>query len=131
MFQVYGALSQWNYWKLEIGILDSVLRQWNGFEDFNILNFSKILLKFAFVFSLRLSLFKILSICPFLSLTIIPGQRSFSTLADGLLDITPDAKNSFWEFSLLNVKAFNLNFEIFQFFKILLTRLKSCRVESS
>ena len=41
MFQVYGSLSQWNYLKLEIGILDSVLRQWNDFEDF-IYNLCKI-----------------------------------------------------------------------------------------
>ena len=34
-------MSQWNYLKLEIGILDSVLRQWNDFEDF-IYNFCKI-----------------------------------------------------------------------------------------
>ena len=40
-------MSQWNYIKLEIGIQDSLLRQWNGFEDSNNLNFSKIVLKFA------------------------------------------------------------------------------------
>ena len=45
-------MSQWNYLKLEIGMLDSPLRQWNGSEDFNILNFSKILLKFAIVFNI-------------------------------------------------------------------------------
>ena len=38
--------------KLEIVILDSLLIQWNGFEDFDILNFSKILLKFAIVFKI-------------------------------------------------------------------------------
>ena len=38
--------------KLEIIILDSVLRQWNGFEDFNVLSFSKILSKFAIVFKI-------------------------------------------------------------------------------
>ena len=43
-------MSKWNYLKPEIGILDSVLRQWNGFEDFIILNYSKILIKFAVVF---------------------------------------------------------------------------------
>ena len=43
-------MSQWNYLKLEIGVMDSLLRQWNGFEDFNIVNFIKILLKFAIVF---------------------------------------------------------------------------------
>ena len=44
-------MSQWNHLKLEIVILDSLLRQWNGFKDF-ILNFSKILLKFAIVFKI-------------------------------------------------------------------------------
>ena len=45
-------MNQWNYLELEIGILVSLLKQWNGFEDFNILNFSKILLKFAIVFKI-------------------------------------------------------------------------------
>ena len=58
------------------------MRQSNGFEDSNVLNFSKILLKIAIVF-------KIFDcFCLFLSLTIITGQRSFSSLADGLLEIT-------------------------------------------
>ena len=52
MFKVYESLSQWNYLKLEIRILDSLLRQWNGFEDFNILIFSKIFLDFATVFKI-------------------------------------------------------------------------------
>ena len=73
-------------------VLDSVLRQLNGFEDFNILNSSKILLKFANVFK-TLECF-----CPFRSLTVITGQRSFSSLADGLLDITTENKISFEHF---------------------------------
>ena len=52
MFQVYGSLSQWNFLKQEIGILDSLLIKWNGFEDFNILNFSTILLNSAIVFKI-------------------------------------------------------------------------------
>ena len=47
MSQVYGSLrasGQRNNLKFEIGI--SLVRQLDGFEDFNILNFSKILLKF-------------------------------------------------------------------------------------
>ena len=52
MFQVYGSLSQWNYLKQEIGILDSLLIKWNGFEDFNVLNFSTILLNSAIVFKI-------------------------------------------------------------------------------
>ena len=73
-------------------MLDSLLKQWNGFEDFNILIFSKILLKFAIVFKI----FEYF--CPFLSLTIITGQRSFSGLAYGLLDITPETKNCLEQF---------------------------------
>ena len=79
-FHVYGSLSQWNFLKLAIGILASLLKHWNGFDGFKYLNFSKILLKFAIVFKI----FEYF--CPFLSL-IITGQRSFSSLADGLLDI--------------------------------------------
>ena len=71
------------------------------------MNFSNILLKFATVFKI----FE--CFCPFLSLTIISGQRSFSSLADGLLDITQETKNSFWTFSLRNLEAFLLNFAVF------------------
>ena len=58
-----------------MAILDSLMRQWNGFEDFNVLNFSKILLKIAIVFKF------FDCFCPFLSLTIITSQRCFSSLA--------------------------------------------------
>ena len=48
-----------------------LLRQWNGFEDINILSFSKILFKFA-------KLFKIFDyFLPFLSLTIITANETF------------------------------------------------------
>ena len=36
--------------------------------------------------------FKFEYFCPFLSLAIITGQRSFSSLSDGLPDITPETK---------------------------------------
>ena len=53
--------------------------QW-FFEGFNISNFIKILIKFGI-------LFKIFGyFCAILSLTIITGQPSFSSLGDGLLD---------------------------------------------
>ena len=64
-----------------MGILDR-----NGFEDLNILIYSKVWLKFAIVF-------KIFDICLFLSLMIITDQRNFSGLADGLLERTPETKN--------------------------------------
>ena len=61
-------------------------------EAINIMSFCKILLKFAIVF-------KICDyFCPFLSLTIITGHRSFSSLADVLLDITPEIKDRFENF---------------------------------
>ena len=56
------------------------------FEDFNILSFSTILIKFAIVFKI---------FCPFLSLTIITDQRGFSSLAVGLLDIIPETGKYF------------------------------------
>ena len=49
VFQVYGSLSPWNYFRLQTGILNSLLRQWNGSGDINILIFSKSLWKFAIV----------------------------------------------------------------------------------
>ena len=55
-------------------------------DDFNILNFNKILLKFA-------TLFKIFEFfCPFLILTIINGQRSFSSPAYRLICLTQETK---------------------------------------
>ena len=53
------------------------------------LNFSKILVKFAIV----LKIFE--NFCP---CTIITGQRSFSSQADELLDINPETKNIFEHF---------------------------------
>ena len=52
-------------------------------RNFNLMNFSKVLLKFAFVFKV----FEYF--CPF---TIISDQRRFSSHADELLDITPETK---------------------------------------
>ena len=46
-------MSQWNYLRLEIGILYSLLRQWNGSEDNNMTSFSNIVIKFAVVFNSR------------------------------------------------------------------------------
>ena len=61
-------------------------------EDINITNFCKILLKFAIVFKI----FKFF--CAFLSLTIITGQQSFLSLADGLHDKNPETKIVFEHF---------------------------------
>ena len=61
-------------------------------EDNNVTNLSKILLKFA----VNLKIFDYF--CPFLSLTIITGQRSFLSLADGLHDKNADSKNIFEHF---------------------------------
>ena len=56
-------MRQGNYLRLEIEILDIRCRQWNGSEDIDITNVSKILLKFDIV-------------CHCL-LTIFTGQRNF------------------------------------------------------
>ena len=88
MFQAYGSLSQWNYFRLETGILDNLMRQGNGSYDIIVLNFSKILFTFAIFFDI----FSIFFFCPFLSLTTITGQRNFSSLGDGLLDRTFETK---------------------------------------
>ena len=76
-----------NYLKLEIEILGSLFRQWNGFEDFNILNFGKILLKFAIV------IFGYF--CPF---SIITGQRSFQVMQMSYMTWMQRQKNSFEHF---------------------------------
>ena len=56
-------------------------------NDIIITSSSKILLNFAIV----LKIFEYF--CPFLSTTIITGQRSFSSLADGLHGEHPETKN--------------------------------------
>ena len=61
-------------------------------EDINFTKFIKILLKFATV----IKIFKFF--CPFLSLTIITGQRSFLSLSDGLHEKYPETKNVFEHF---------------------------------
>ena len=93
MFQVYGSLSQSNYLKLEIRILDKIFKDSEMFlKIFKIMNFSKILLNIAIV----KKIFEYF--CPFLSSTIITGQRSVSNLWDGLLDICPETEFSFEHF---------------------------------
>ena len=117
-------MSQRNYVKLETGILDSLSRQLSFFEGF-FLNFSKILLKFPIIF-------KIFEYsCPFLSLTIIYGQRSISSLAYRLIDLTAETKNSFEQFRCELWKLFFKFCNVLQIFKIsvfyliyLLTRLE-------
>ena len=65
----------------------------------SVLNFSKILLKFA-IFPKVLNIF-----CPFLSLTNITGQRNFSSVADGLLERTFETK-MFFNFLIVKLKTF-------------------------
>ena len=92
--------------RLELGKLNSLLRQWNGSEDIVITNFFKILWRFAIVFLKKFWIFS------FLSLTIITGQRNFLSLADGLHDRTHETTNGFELFSLQNVETFLLNFAL-------------------
>ena len=81
-------------------------------EDIFITTFCKILSKFAIV----LKMFEYF--CPLLSLMIITGQRSFSSLADGLHEKNPETKNVFeralycemWKlfFGILHFKFFSI-----------------------
>ena len=76
---VWIFMSQWNYFRLDKGILDSLLRQSNRSWDINIVIYAKF-------WNLQLfpKLFNIF--CPFLSLTTITGQRIFLSLGGGFLD---------------------------------------------
>ena len=72
-----------------------------------------------------------IAFCPFLSSTIITGQRSFSILADGLLNITPE-KKIVLKLSTAKSASFFEFCNIWQIFKIsvfsliyLLTRLEN------
>ena len=92
-------------------------------EDFNITNFGKILLNIAIVFKI----FEYF--CPFLSLTIITGQRSFLSLSDGLHDNYPASKTVFEPFLLRNVETFSFEFCTFSFFLYDLVTNKSRKLE--
>ena len=105
-----------NFWKIFVPIVWIlkqgywiVSRQWKGSQDIIVLNFSKILLKFAIV----VQIFSIF--CPFLSLTTITGQRNFSSLGDGLIGRTFETKNGFDFFLLRSSKLF-FSSAFFQFF---------------
>ena len=76
---------------------DSLLRHWNGFEDFNILNIKKMLLKIPIVF-------KIFVYCPFLSLTTITGQQNLLSFGDRFSDRIFGTKNGFELFWLRSWK---------------------------
>ena len=75
------------------------------------MNFSKILLQFAI-------LLKFLNCYPFLSFTIITGQRKLLSLAHGLLDRTPKRKDGFYCFLLRNLETF-IYFALFCFYDII------------
>ena len=105
---IYEPVELFKPWKR---ILDSLLRQWNGFEDFIVLNFSKILLKFAIVFN-------------FFSFSEFNDHywpTKLLGLSDGLLDRTPDSKGVLNIFSLWNLETFLLSFAL----TVLLTRLEN------
>ena len=57
------------------------------------------------------------NVCPFLSLTIITGQRSFSSLADGLLDLTPETKKLDLKVFTAKSGSFSFKFAISKFLK--------------
>ena len=58
-------------------------------------------------------------------LTIITGQRSFSSLAAGLLDVTPETENSFENFHCEIGELLLQFFKLSVFFLYLLTRLEN------
>ena len=91
------------------------------FEDNSVTNICKILLKFAVVFKI----FEYF--CPFLSLTIKTGKRSFLCLADGLHDKNPGSKNGFKHF--LHCGNFLLNFGLSVFFLYDLVTNKARKLE--
>ena len=109
-------MSQWNYFRLDTGILDNLLRQWNGFWDTLILTFRK-MLKFAIV----LKIFQYLSFSE--SSDRYWGQRNFLSLGDGLLDWTFETKNGFELFVQRSWKLLSLIllFSVLLFFTCLLT----------
>ena len=79
-------------------------------EDIIITSFCKILLKFAIV----LKIFE--NFCLFLSLTIITGQRSFSSLADGLREKIQRQKIFLKMFFTVKCGNFSLEFCTLSFF---------------
>ena len=125
MLQVY-----WSLWTSET-VKGLKLASWivscdNGmvFSTFNITNFGKILLKIAIVFKI----FEYF--CPFLSLTINTGQRSFLSLADGLHDKYPESKTVFEHFLYCKMcKLFLLHFALSVFFLYDLVANKSRKLE--
>ena len=91
---------QWSYLRNDIGILDSLLLEWNGSKVISLKNFSNILLKFSIVFE---------DFCTFLNLAIITGQRNL-ILADGLHDKTPLTKNVSEHFFTAKLGKFSFEF---------------------
>ena len=111
-------MSQWKYLRLEIGRMDSLMRQRNSSDDNNITNFCKILLNFTIVF-------KIFEFCSFLSLTIITVQQTFLSLADGLRDRTPELVNVFFHREMWKLIDFLLCFFSIWFIYFILENIPS------
>ena len=116
-------MSQWNCLRLEICILDSLLRQWNGVLKILMLRILGRFLKFAINFKI----FE--HFCPFLSLTILTGQRKLLSL--GLHDKYLDAKNVFEHFlycDMWKIFFWILRFQFFLYGKKLLALSQSLSV---
>ena len=121
VFQVYGSLSQWNCLRLEICILGSFLRQWNGVLKILIL---RILARFCLSLQLFLKLLNILCFSefnnPYWPTKLFKSWVTWQILSD---------KKCFWTFSLLrNVETFLLKFALSVFFYDLVTN-KSRKLE--
>ena len=114
---LYGTAKLFKAWNRDSGYSLETM-EWCS-EDDNVMNFSK----FAVVFKI----FE--HFCLFLSLTIITGQQSFLSLADGLHDKNPDSKIVWVHF--LHCDMWKLFFWIlrFQFFLYDLVTKKARKFE--
>ena len=126
---VWIVVRQWNCLWREIGILDILLRQWNGVLKILMSgSLAKFLLKFAIV----LKSFE--NFCRFLSLTIITGQRSFLSLADGLHQKYPETKIVFEHFiycKFWKIFSWILHFQFFFLYDLFTNKSRKLKVVDS
>ena len=125
MFQVlFVFMIQWNFLKLETGIIDSLSRQWSGIEEVVILNFRKILLKFAFFFENSW-------IVSFSELNDDYWPKKLLSLAHELVDQTPEKKMvlNFFHSKIWTSFKFCYHFFLYDWITNQARKLTDCRVE--
>ena len=119
-------MSLWNYFTISGLKQGYQIVSWdNGMflKNIIILNFSKILLKFAFFTKIYQYLL------PFS--TTIPGQQNFSILGDWLFHRTFETKKLFWTFFTAKLNFFwILPFAVLFYMIFLLTRLENYKLQS-